>query len=429
MIAEHAILSAIPIDEHTQEPYFVRLPEIVLDECVNFQERQHPIPSPEGERDVELDEMLSKQHSIPYHAPSPFWRLCILTSSAQPQDFTAAFFFHHALGDGGSGMAFHRSLHRALNHTILNLGDGIVNGIISSPSTPLLPTLESLHPLPVTTWHLLKIVFREKVWRPSPDPGLWTGGKCKAPLGQPRIRHLAFPAASTIELKNVCRQNETTITTALQTLLAGVLFSHLPARHTTLTCTVPLSARRLLSQDAGITEDAMGVWYQDTSETYTRASFKELKGTDIDVLPWSEAQRSRRSVEQALALNGVNAGVNLLRYVNNFQEELFLSKVGKDRGQSLEVSNLGLFKTTHSGENGREGSGIKIGRMIFTQSSGVTASAIQVSIITGADGCLVLGVSWQQGVVDDELVEKVLGGVEAEIQRLTGGAMDGKKSL
>lgn len=428
MVAEHTILSAIPVDEHTQEPYFVRLPEIDLGKCVVFQERQSPIPSPDGERDVELDELLSKQHSMTYEAPNPFWRLCILTSSPQARVFTAAFFFHHALGDGGSGMAFHRSLHRALNNAISGLQDGAVNVTIVSPSTPLLPSLESLHPLPVTTWHLLKVIFKEKIWGSSPDPGLWTGGNCKVPLGQPRIRHLAFSAASTTEFKNLCRKNDASITTALQTLLAGAIFSHLPARYTTLTCTVPLSARRLLPQDAGITDDAIGVWYQDMSETYTRGNFKQHQGTSIDVLPWSEAQRSRRSVEKALALNGANAGVNLLRFVNNFQQELFLSKVGKDRGQSLEVSNLGLFKTAHSSKRDGDGNEVKIGRMIFTQSSGVTASAIQVSVITGTDGCLVLGVSWQQGVVDDELVEKVLDSVEAEVHRLTNGAVNGNRN-
>src|ERR1700743_949231 len=220
VIAQHPMLSAISVDEHTQSPYFVRLPKIDLDKCVVFLARQHDIPGGAETRDAELDERLSSQHSKPYEAPNPFWRLCILHHANY---FTAAFFYHHAIGDGQSGIAFHRSFHQALcsavTTSVASAAPDFVDPIlVPTPSMPLLPSLESLHPLPVTIWYLLTVLFRElilsKIWS-SRDPGLWCGGKCAAPLGQTRVRSLALSASATLAFKNACRTNGTTITAAL----------------------------------------------------------------------------------------------------------------------------------------------------------------------------------------------------------------------
>ncbi|KIW62341.1 hypothetical protein PV04_10522 [Phialophora macrospora] len=411
VIAQHPVLSAIPVDEHTQNPYFVRLSKIDLNKCVTFTNRQHDYPWMAETRDNELDELLSSQHSIPYEAPNPFWRLCVLS---HPEYTTIAFVYHHALGDGQSGIAFHRTFHKALS-SAFSMSPAIpVATITPTPSTPLPPNLEALHTLPVTIWFLLKVLFQElilsKIW-PTRDPGLWTGGKCTAPLRQTRVRSLNIPPLASTAFKYVCRKNETTITAALQTLIASALFAHLPDNFTRLACSGALSTRRFLQKDAGITDDVMGVFVQDMSETYNRHSFEHAP-----ILPWSEAQRSRRNIEHTLSLKGANAGVNLLKYVNNFHEELFLSKVGQQREKSFEVSNLGLVKpgTAAAGEDE-----VELGRIVFTQSAGVTAAAIQVSVVTGADGCMVLGFSWQEGIVGDEFVEHVLEVVVAEIERLT----------
>ena len=416
VIAQHPILSAISVDEHTQDPHFVRLPEIHLDECVLFQQRRHAVPGTVTNKDAESDGLLSRQHRSPYQSPRPFWWLCILTSTTQPYDFMAAFFYHHALGDGNSGLAFHRAFYHALQRAVSKSDEASIAVVVPSPCNPLLPSLESLHPLPVTIWHLLKTLFREKVWS-SRDLGLWTGGKCTTPIGQSRVRHLALSSSATTAFKNLCRQNKTTITAALQTLVAGVLFSQLPDKYDSLKCSGALSMRRFLNESAGVTDDSMGVLIQDLSETYSRNAFQAQ--STHSMLPWSEAQRSRRTIEHALSLKGTNTVIGLLRYVKNFQEELLLSKIGKERNSSFEVSNLGVFKPTAKPDVATEGTdAVKIGRMIFTQSAGVTSAAIQICVLTGVDGCLVLGVSWQADVVEDELVEKVVDGVRVEIERL-----------
>ncbi|KIX08036.1 uncharacterized protein Z518_02691 [Rhinocladiella mackenziei CBS 650.93] len=438
-IGKHPILSAIPVGENTQSPQFARLPEIDLEKCVLFQERQPSTPAPDRDRDVELDELLTIQHNTPFEPPDPFWRLCILTNlnptSNDRYRFTAAFVFHHALGDGTSGMVFHRTFHEALSQVLTTSSSSAAYKDLSttlkvqSPTTPLLPNVESIHAMPVTIFHLLSILFREKIWSPPRDPGLWTGSKILTPLVN-NVRHFAFSRSETTAFKDLCRANGTTITAALQTLVAGALFSSLPDNWTKLECRGALSARRWLA-DAHIDDDSMGVWIQDLNERYLRDEFQtDQIAKTLCLLPWNEARRSRRTMEQTLALKGQNAGPNLLKYVDDFQKELFLSKVGKERGSSYEVSNLGVFKSksspkgeevqrTDKGEGRAEA---EVGRMIFTQSANVTGSAFEVSVVTGQDGCLVLGVSWQKDVVEDTLIEKVIDAVKMEVRRLETAA-------
>lgn len=104
-----------------------------------------------------------------------------------------------------------------------------------------------------------------------------------------------------------------------------------------------------------------------------------------------------------LDLKGENAPPNLLRYVTDYKEELFLSKVGTLREKSFEVSNIGEL-----GGWGGGSLGPRIERMVFSQSANVTGSAVEVSAVTGGDGCLVLSLTWQKDVVEEELVSGLI---------------------
>lgn len=110
----------------------------------------------------------------------------------------------------------------------------------------------------------------------------------------------------------------------------------------------------------------------------------------------------------------------MLKYVKDFHTELCLSKVGKERGASYEVTNVGVFDPLPpppSSSGGGEDRP-KIGRMVFSQSASVIGCAIEVSVIMGGDGCLVLVFAWQEGAVEDGLVGKIMDGVEREVREL-----------
>lgn len=402
-IAQHPILSAIPVGEDTKEPYWARLPEIDLRRSVSFQNRSQSFPG-EDEKDDELEKLINTQHNMPFSLPLPYWRVCVLLDAGNKRRFTAVFVFHHAVGDGTSGKAFHKTFLEALHAATEFPAE--TQRVIPSPTMPLLPNIEEVHPMTLTIPYLATTLFKAKVWSWR-DPGLWTGSEIRVPL-ETQMRHIVIPKSLATSFRHACRRNNTTITGALQTIVSRAFFTHLPEAFTQIKCNGPLSSRKFLP--GIVTDDSIGVWIQDYNEYYTR------KDVLVDSFPWNEAQRSRRTIESTLRLQGTNASPNLLKYVNDIHQELFLSKVGKPRGSSFELSNIGIFAPgLKSNDNSSKP---QVGRMIFSQCASVTGCAIEISVISGGDGCLVLAFSWQTGVVEEELVSSVIEMIEKEVHGL-----------
>ncbi|OQD83750.1 hypothetical protein PENANT_c015G07286 [Penicillium antarcticum] len=406
-IAEHPSLSAIVADDHTQDPYFVRLPQIDLDKVVSFKVRQPSLLGTEanGEPtpDLDLQALLAGQHNLPFKALDPLWRLCILQDTGNKQHFTAAFVYHHAIGDGTSGKAFHQTLLRALSAA----PSDDPKTVITPPQKSMLPNIETIHSMNLSMWYLTKKLFQAKIYSRR-DEGLWTGAKIRKPT-QTRLRLVPFSETIVTALRHLCRQENTTITAFLQTLVARSLFTHLPVEYSKLNCSGALSCRRWLPEY--ITDDSMGVWVQDYEEQYTRDA--TIPSSD-HMFPWAEARRSRNTINSVLKMKGKDASINLLQFVDDYQQELCLSKVGLERDKSFEVSNIGVVPPQ------TDPAVPDIQGMVFSQCASVMGNALQVSVVTGGDGCLVLAISWQESVVEVGLVNAFIESAKGEIYRLTG---------
>ncbi|KAL3460615.1 alcohol acetyltransferase [Aspergillus heterothallicus] len=400
LIQKHPVLSAVPHDEASDEPYFVRLPEIDLSQPVSFQHRGEKLS------DTELESFLQEQHNTGFTAPAPYWRLIVFTDETDNKHFTAVFVYHHALGDGGSGKAFHRTFLEALRGTASML-EGEARQIVPSPKTALLPNLEAAHPLglPVSLPYLFKVLFKEVVFAKE-DPKLWAGGTVQLPLST-QTRIIALTAAHTSALVKACRANGTTITCLIQTAFARALFAHIPKEYVHVNCSGAISSRSWLPDN--ITEDSMGVWVQEFFESYTR------KAVTGQTFPWAEAKRSRKTILKELKLKSKNTSVGLLKYVKDYRKGLLESKLGKPRKSTYEVSSLGVLKT----ENAADSSIPQMGRVVFSQSASVTGCAVEVSVITGADGSLVLVPCWQTNVVDDNLMQAVIETFSNQLHQLS----------
>ncbi|KAG0646089.1 Copper-responsive metabolite biosynthesis cluster A [Hyphodiscus hymeniophilus] len=397
VINRHTILSAIPIDEHSAHPYFARLPSINLEEAVTFLARNTPVP--ENEADTELDRLLQDQHNIPFksrYGELPFWRLIILikpqTRTGSACEFIGSFIFHHALGDGGSGMLFHKHFLSAL----LSNAAPLTSTTIPSPSLPLTPNLELLHPT------------RIPASPPTPSlQGLWSGTHTSLPLTS-KFRSLTIPSSTTSRFLAACRANSTTITATIPVLIASALSSLLPGQYTDFEACIPVNLRRFLPVTITATEP-MGVFIDAFSHYYTR---EDLSPSSL----WGEARRSKEIITSYLQTANVHINIAKLGKVADMRE-FFLSRVGQERGSSFDISNLGGLGLT-SNETDRGEEGWKMGRMAFSRSAFVAGSAFSTGLVTGPDGCLVFGFVWQEGVVERELIENVAGHVERDIERI-----------
>ena len=395
VIKSHPILSAIPIDESTKNPYFARLPNVNLENCVEFFKRQRPYIGDCS--DPELDGVLATQHNKNFkslYGTRPVWRLVVLLNSEDETSFAACFIYHHSIGDGTSGKAFHKTFLDSVSSESAPLSSTIV----PSFDGPLLPELEKLHPLPLSLTTLVKGFYHDTFSTPSQN--LWSGGPISTPMVS-QFRSLTILPVKSSDFAATCRREKTTVSATLQTLLAASLFKHLPEHYSQITSTMAISLRRWMPPP--VTEDAMGNWVASLEAAHQRQAFS-----------WDEARRCRQLITKFLAQDGKDTNTGLLRWLSDYKHH-FVSKLGTKRAISFEISNIGTWPSRES----TNVSGWEIGRVVFSQSESVTGGAIQLCIVSGGDGSMTLGYACQEGVVDDKLIEQVMEDMESQIKILS----------
>ncbi|KAJ5615000.1 hypothetical protein N7537_000114 [Penicillium hordei] len=395
LISKHPILSAIPFAIDTPNPYFVRLPKITLSEVVSLMEEEANPSSSDGRET--LDKVLQEQHNCPFEIdpkrPLPFWRLCVLERSSSPESFILVFVFHHSLMDTQSALSFHEELEGYMaQYAGLEPSDTVY-----SPSNALVPPLEGLCTLPVS-----KEFFQSQEKGSEPSPDSWTGAPQFTPV-KTRFSSLWLSEVDTKVLIALSKKEQTSVTATIQVLIATCIFSVLPTTYHTLQGDCAVSLRRFLPEP--VTATTLGCYVGSLSTKYHRnTSFN-----------WNESRRTKVAIEHVMAQKGGNMPVGYLPFIQN-QHHWMLQKLGQNRNSAFELSNIGTTSTLRGGTN------FKIESMLFSQSSSACSGAIKVSAVTGPDGRLALGFTWQEGVIEAGMIEKVQSALKGEIKRLAVSA-------
>lgn len=463
VIEQHPILAAVPLDVRSPTPYLARLPQIDLHRAVKFVAVDYEDPST-------LDGLLEIQHNQPFELdeadPQPFWRLFILTKdefvpgNGWAGEFMLCFIFHHAIGDGAAGVTFHKTLvthlaaetrelafaNRPERPTLVEIAQGI----------KLLPSLEELaitgsvllSELGRTDKSLAPTTSPTKPSQPLPD-NIWSARATSLPVIT-NLTTVFISSKTTSALTALCRVNNTSITAALQTLTASMLFSILSPTCTHMRSSVPISLRPwlrpLLAPTISSTErtnftkatgstDFMGCYVTATSLTHARGAFT-----------WAEARRVKEVLKATVAmdLKGLvgtsfestenetksqsESVTALKRGKTSAFDARLLAQLGRERDAAFEVSNLGVVAANMSRPVGRpvsmsmgEGAGDvttvaqkaewSLGRIIFSQSASGIGPAIKIGVVSGTTGEMGLSFVWQDGVVSKEMVEKLVNGL------------------
>ncbi|KAI0319227.1 hypothetical protein OF83DRAFT_1170424 [Amylostereum chailletii] len=151
--------------------------------------------------------------------------------------------------------------------------------------------------------------------------------------------------------------------------------------------------------------DAMGVFVASDEHTFHRAS------ASASASVWTDAVRVKAALNAKLAKRNRDTNTGFLRYVSDVRA-YFEKKVGKKRGVSFEVTNVGVVD---GGEEGRW----RMSRMMFTQSASVTGAAVQFSVSSVKGGALCVCATWQEALVERTFVEGVLRGYEQLVEDIT----------
>lgn len=379
--------------EPSKSPYYARLAHFDLEDCIVFETWQLDRTQSSEDVNEALDELLERYHNTRFDerwGELPLWRLVILHEPSDQTRFIACFVWQHAIGDGHTGPSFHRDFQTELSNLSAPACSPTMENLettVSCPQMALPPSLESLHKLPLSPYYLLKMAWQEKF--PANSQALWLGASITTPT-RSRFRSFVLTAERTSGLLTVCRAHLVTVTAVIHALVALAIFSHLPPNKTQLKSSIAINLRPWITSDA-LKQNAMGNF---VSTTY----FDNKRPESLESISWSDAQRIKKLLDNEVKLGGKNASTGCLRWVGDMHK-YFASKTGEPRDATFCLTNLGIFNPQT-----KSGSQWAIHDMVFSESFDAAREAMDVTMITGQDGCLTLGMIWGDGVVEEELM-------------------------
>ena len=407
LINLHPPLGVTILGEDTCEPRFARLKTIDLEEIAQT------ILLPGEDTTAELDTVLSEQHSRGFELGRiPAWRCLIFRDYEDEVGDIAvggvrggnrgvwiSFIYHHALADGVSGLALHKSLLAALSRPHKN-PTFAGRYVVHPQQKPYPSSLESLIPLPLSLPRIVSEVW-SKVYFPLPSPPtLYTGSPtpaCPTPTTTKTIyKSLHFSARTLKALLSVSRRENTTITSLLTAIIAIAIFQAIPGKFDKLISSTPINLRRYAPTER-IQEVAVGAYVASTQSEYSRSP-----PTSSNL--FAIAREHTAQIHDRLDAGTADLDVGMLRWISDLFAFL-KGKFGKQREDSFAVSNVGAW----DGEVG-------VDRIMFSQSGGVVGTAMEWCVVGVRGGGLVLGCTGCEGAVDAHVLERILKGVKRGVE-------------
>ncbi|KAJ4395812.1 Alcohol acetyltransferase [Gnomoniopsis smithogilvyi] len=394
VIDRHPALSTVFMEanEGCKDPYYAQLSHIDLQDCTVFETWKWE-DEESAAADEQRDKLLERYHNTRFDerwGELPLWRLVILQEPSDQSRFVACFVWQHTIGDGHTGPSFHHSFQAELSALSVNpVGVKDLENIVRPPKAAIPPSLESLHKLPLSPLYLLKMAWQDKF--PNKSQAVWLGGPVTEPT-RSRFRSFSLTTDTTSSLLAVCRAHSVTMTAVIHALIALATFSNLPPNKTRLKSSIAINLRRWISSDA-LKEDDMGNY---VSTTYLDSKRPE----SMEGISWGEALRIKKLLDNEVKLGGKNASTGCLRWVDDMHK-YFASKTGQPRDATFCLTNLGVFHPKNKDDANPPWSTEK---MVFSEGFDAAREAMDVTMITGEDGRLTLGLIWGDGVVEEKLM-------------------------
>ena len=124
---------------------------------------------------------------------------------------------------------------------------------------------------------------------------------------------------------------------------------------------------------------------------------------------WNAVRECDREIKAATSGTGNNYQFPCLS-VQDYSNEV-MKFIGKRRLCSFSISNVGIFDQNILDK-------VQISRIVFSQSIHVNGPAFQFTLATAKGGELAVALTWQEGIVELNVAERVLNDLEMEFCRL-----------
>ncbi|CAL1714203.1 unnamed protein product [Somion occarium] len=364
LLQQHRALSTQVHDAGTEQPFYVSLKIVDLSRIVRFYDADSKQLSEVAESYL-LDQ-------IEYATDTPLWRLGVFP------DNRVIIHYDHSIGDGQSGLAFHRSLLTALNSTSPSQDEP--SSVVPIPeSLELQPTVEKATDVSLSFFKICQEIFNAFApirWRKAGSS--WTGEEVtRQETMFTSTRLWSLPPEQADSLLKICRLHECTITSFLHTatvMVFSTLLRDSPKRYKYLASDIPISLRRFTKAPADVFCDHVSAGYFFSPITRYPPELVDDFEALAKRFPWEDAARTTSDLRKKVPKCRQEVGtLNLLfgRY-----QPFFRGKIGKKRHGTFELSNVGPFPFDKSdNEAGRKW---KVGEMFFGQCDALLGATIKL---------------------------------------------------
>ncbi|KAF4501665.1 hypothetical protein FAGAP_2117 [Fusarium agapanthi] len=352
--------------------------------------------------DDALSKSLQNGHSELWPEDKPTWKVVVVKhtsdfTSGAPFRLHIAFFAHHAIADGLSGVAFHASL---------------MNNLKLDTSTPARWPLElnEVQDPPPTIEERVDCLSCNCAICTTPDKSdesVWGGGPIPAaPTVNYKscVRIVTVPAAPFSSLLQKCKQANITVTGLLHAIICSSLNNSVEEDIPGLRAVTPFSARRHTgASDSEIVNHISYLTTYVTEEELQKIKAYKQGSTTEEERVIDLARRFSNEVATKAKEFPHGSMATKLSQVHDIIQECH-SQGGTQRRYTYELSNLGLVSSICP----PEGSGIKLDRLIFTQCGFVAGPALGFNCVSTRGGDFTISITWQSGIVAQSVVEDVV---------------------
>ncbi|KAL4785151.1 hypothetical protein BJX76DRAFT_367108 [Aspergillus varians] len=448
-ILEHPFLGVVVKDKHTEKPSFEGVPSIDLNNHILI---LHNDQIGHDSENKTLEKILLPILDRPWPADIPPWRIIILPL-APPEDNPSAtrcfiaFSFSHTLGDGMSGLAFHRTFLHAWHKHPENKTKHPSSSFLITPSTKPLPEpFDTPSRLPISWSFLLTPLiaaylpnFLNKLLGLHAsasllNPGTWTGSPMFLDPSVPnntRLRLLEVEAPLVQSALRASRAHGTKLTGTLHQMIVRALNKALPDSDniTNFASGTAIDMRGSI----GVPAYTWGLYVsahfdihprpQKQQQPQQQPAVSESESSESSPSPiptemWTSAARITKSLAEC-AVKLQDQSVGLLRYAPSIRGWM-AKMIGARRDCSYRISNLLSF------DGGSRDRGVRITKAVFATPADVTGSPLAVDVVSVKGGSLVCAVGWQVGAlgmgVEEEgaVVDVVCESIREDFEELKG---------
>ncbi|KAF5672754.1 hypothetical protein FHETE_3588 [Fusarium heterosporum] len=444
-VVEHPMLQAGILNEDSAVPSWIELDSVDFSKHITWQEIQAS-----DNYDSCLKESIRNQLDTWFNdvETKPGWRVSISWQEGNSRSLDVVFCWNHTNFDGVAGKILHQSLLRNLNdprvlQELPKLRGNVLQ--LKSVADRFPPPLEKLIKIPISWGFALSTIWKEL--RPpflvSSDPTQANWAPIKEEPYRTEFRTFSIDDVTLKKVIKNCRTHKTTITGLLHALplvsLALQLAEgkkHYQEEAKSMYAISALDTRRFIPAKLEAYPWHVPSTTMDNQMTLCDHMFDAKLVTDIrskckgatsdqhamiqlEDIVWCAAAQARQDIQNKLDRGMNNDALGLMNFVKDWRLQK-TQQLKKPRVGVWGVSNLGTIDGDVEGSD----SDWKIERAVFQLSCEVTSPVFHISSISVKDREMCVDVSWQEGIIDGEIGDKLAADMEAWLRFLGAGGQE-----